>query len=326
MASHMNRAVRLGVALLCLISLAFAMAFAMRRRLSASSAPLDYRVEKLEFAPAGRPTGIRPIPRTIWSFWDGPRNELVDLCINSWRSLNPGYKVILLDKDSVRQYLPDFKPPHEGGSRQKYSDFLRVDLLATHGGVWVDATILCVEPLDEWIGSRSFCGFSIVFSGKETEFPVIENWFIASAPSDFMRHWKEMFFQLETGDVAANIREWERRGVDRQEIDVPYLAMHFAAQVVLQRRPKNTDMTLYRAEDTAFKYLTDTGWDSRRAVEGLADGTGPLPGRYAVKFRGEERGVIEGADVRTRDRLMRRLSDVVNDAVAQRQRRFLSMR
>jgi hypothetical protein len=144
---------------------------------------------------------------------------------------------------------------------------------------------------------------------------VVESWFIASAPSDFMRRWRDVFFELETGDVLANIREWERRGVDRQQIDVPYLAIHFAAQVVLQREQR-PGMTLYRATDTAYRYVAGAGWDSGRAVEALADGAGPLPGRYALKFRKKERDAIEGLDERTRARLMRRLGDAVARARA----------
>lgn len=236
------------------------------------------------------------IPRIIWTFWDGPKNELVDLCIDSWRSLNPQYTVTLLDTNSVKQHLPDFSPVHKK-STQKYTDFLRLAILAKHGGVWVDATLLCIQPLNEWIGTRSFCGFRIEYV---TDFPVLENWFIASAPTDFMRRWRDAFFQIETGDVMANIKEWERRGVKRHGINVPYLTIHFAAQVVLQLKSfpwERTDMTLYDADKTAFRYLVDVerdasgAWDSRRAIEALAK-TDSAPGTYVIKFRGAERDII----------------------------------
>lgn len=241
------------------------------------------------------------IPRTIWAFWDGPKNELVDLCIDSWRSLNPEYTVTLLDMNSVKQHLPDFSPVHKE-SMQKYTDFLRLAILAKHGGVWVDATLLCIQPLNEWIGTRSFCGFRIEYVADPgpNAFPVLENWFIASAPTGFMRRWRDTFFQIETGDVMANVEEWERRGVKRQGISVPYLAMHFAAQVVLQLKSfswERVDMTLYDAKKTAFRYLVDVGpdasgaWDSRGAIEALTK-TDSVPGTYVIKFRGAERDII----------------------------------
>ena len=42
---------------------------------------------------------------------------------------------------------------------------IRLELLAEHGGVWADATMLCLRPLDSWIahalpegdGEHSLC-------------------------------------------------------------------------------------------------------------------------------------------------------------------------
>jgi mannosyltransferase OCH1-like enzyme len=35
----------------------------------------------------------------------------------------------------------------------------RLCLLRTHGGVWVDATVFCRRPLDEWLPEHAASGF-----------------------------------------------------------------------------------------------------------------------------------------------------------------------
>lgn len=37
---------------------------------------------------------------------------------------------------------------------QEYADILRMELLNQNGGVWVDATLFCIKPLDSWINKK----------------------------------------------------------------------------------------------------------------------------------------------------------------------------
>ena len=44
------------------------------------------------------------IPKTIWTFWEGPESELVNQCIQSWKRYNPDYTVVVLNKKNYKKY------------------------------------------------------------------------------------------------------------------------------------------------------------------------------------------------------------------------------
>lgn len=93
------------------------------------------------------------IPRIVWAYWDGDVPPLVAKCIESWKKHNPTYKIIVLNKGNLSTYLPqvDFASmKHVNDSVQRFSDFVRVHVLAEHGGIWIDASTICQAPLD-WI-------------------------------------------------------------------------------------------------------------------------------------------------------------------------------
>ncbi len=138
----------------------------------------------------------KPIPRILWSYWkqgEYSAPELVKSCIASWRALNPGWDIRILDERSVPRFAGMSGLP-QAISVQGYSDVLRVRLLDEYGGVWADATTLCTRPLDHWLPPLMQSGF-FAFSRPGPD-RVIASWFLAS----------------ERG--GALIRAW-RRATDR---------------------------------------------------------------------------------------------------------------
>lgn len=130
------------------------------------------------------------IPKKIWTFWyqglsDAP--FLVKKCIASWADKNPGWEVIVLDRHNLKQYMPaDF--PYDVLVNKlpivKFSNAVRLQLMTTYGGVWVDATILCVNPLDSWIHESNTSGFFMFsITGQER---IIATWFLACQPNNYL--------------------------------------------------------------------------------------------------------------------------------------------
>ena len=96
------------------------------------------------------------VPNIIWMFWDRwpDAPAVVRHCVASWVVMNPTWRVQLLSDADVLTYLPS------GWTREKWSnitvgahrgDVLRIVLLERFGGVWADATLFCLLPLDRWI-------------------------------------------------------------------------------------------------------------------------------------------------------------------------------
>lgn len=93
----------------------------------------------------------------IWlCWWQGEvqMSPLVRECCSRIKRFNPDKQVILITEDNMEQYVSF--PPYILEKFQKgiitkthMSDLLRAELLARHGGVWMDATIYTFGPIPE---------------------------------------------------------------------------------------------------------------------------------------------------------------------------------
>ena len=97
------------------------------------------------------------IPKNIFLYWhqgfaQAPR--FVRHLKVLWERLNPEWRVFALDQHSVENWLTDsqtsFLKTQTFRNIALYSDMLRTYLLITHGGVWADATLMPLRPLERW--------------------------------------------------------------------------------------------------------------------------------------------------------------------------------
>ena len=87
--------------------------------------------------------------KIIWIFWyQGLENapKLVQRCYEQILQIPTDYKVILLTKENINEYIkiPDFilkKLEKKKITITHFSDILRVALLKEYGGIWADATL-----------------------------------------------------------------------------------------------------------------------------------------------------------------------------------------
>jgi len=95
--------------------------------------------------------------RHVWVLWYqglDRASEGVRRCIERWSEANPGWEVTVLSDENLGHWVSaDLlnDPRLKWLSPTNFSDLIRLDLLSRCGGVWVDATCWCVEPLDAWI-------------------------------------------------------------------------------------------------------------------------------------------------------------------------------
>lgn len=93
----------------------------------------------------------------IWvCWWTGEKTAppLVKRCIRSIRENAGSHPVHLINKDNYKEYLqiPAFmleKVEDKRMALAHLADYIRVKLLADHGGLWLDATIFCSGPIPE---------------------------------------------------------------------------------------------------------------------------------------------------------------------------------
>jgi hypothetical protein len=232
------------------------------------------------------------IPKIIWSFWhDEAVPDIVRFCMKTWQYHNPEYEIRMLHLSSVISGLVVPELRHID-SHQRLSDYIRLHVLAEHGGVWMDASIACRQSL-EWMLScatdsvecLSFCSPSYM---TDIRFPTVECWFIACpSQSRFIMEWRNEMMRMEQFEsVDAYVLDVQRSGVNTQNIGkfCNYLAIYVAAQVVAQSRTslgEPVEMMLWDVSDAEhgpLKHVTDEGfvcdageWDSELVLRKLCD-------------------------------------------------------
>jgi hypothetical protein len=203
------------------------------------------------------------IPKLIWCFWNTDDLPLsVNKSILSWKLHNPDYKITIINKRNIKEIIPDIdfsKIKHAKTSFQILSDFIRINVLRTYGGIWVDASTFSTMSYDKWfekIGVTSkteYIGFyNPEFTKKKMikKSPVIENWFFAcSKNSTFIKKWCDEFMKLKQyKSVHDYLNDKISDGIDFQNIDGPdYLTQHVSAQTVLQSGYSTENMIILNA-------------------------------------------------------------------------------
>ncbi|MBS0294235.1 MAG: capsular biosynthesis protein [Proteobacteria bacterium] len=243
-----------------------------------------------------------PIPRRIWSYWNGATLEpVVAQCVENWRLQCPDYRIEVLNAGNLDRFVApgDLPPGFAALAAPKQADWLRLYLVRRHGGFWLDASIVLTESLD-WLrvqqqaqGSE-FVGFFLQGFTHDARCPVVESWaFGAPAQAPFVTAWQQEFHHalIAQGSDAylAELRGQPFAAELLQGITDPeYLLIHVAAQRVL-RRGNDYLLSLLCAEDTAYFYQKALFWKwyllyPRLCLMAMQGASAPL-----VKLRGGER-------------------------------------
>ena len=196
---------------------------------------------------AAAPAARTAIPRILWSYWQGGTPPLlVQRCFDHWRRLHPHFEIRILDERGVLRYLPAIPAALDGASAAKRADWIRLELLRRHGGIWLDASTILTQPLD-WVlqeqarTGADFVGYYLQQYTSVPQRPVVENWFMAAPPgSPFIEDLQREFTQeviARTGEqYIAHLQAQGLYAQALQHIDMPaYLTMHLALQVILLR-------------------------------------------------------------------------------------------
>lgn len=247
------------------------------------------------------------LPKIIWSYWnDKELPDLIKMCIKSWKYHNPDWTINILTDDNLKDFLPELNLNDYKfiDSVTRKSDLIRIFTLCKYGGVWCDASIIFKSNLN-WLldifsdKQKEFFSFHIGAFNSISDYPVIENWFFACLPnSKFINLWKNAFLKINKYDSLDEYLNDMKNTTDFQKIDAPnYLAMHIAAQYVLQNLFTIDEIKLklsfLKAEDGPFLYLSHNNWDSTLAILDICKN---LKTKYnninIIKLRGIERNTI----------------------------------
>ena len=192
--------------------------------------------------------------KRIWLYWHQGFEHappIIEKCISSWRSSNSDWKISTLDWSSVRTIIDvtDIETIYRSRSINLagVSDLIRLALISKYGGLWIDATVLALKPLEQWLSmDQSFFAFSDpgkdrllstwFLLGKEDSI-ISKVWYTSSLDYWLKRSWSNrpyywchyLFNRLYSENEEIR-KEWNRRqkiSADGPHYFVPYRQKFF---------------------------------------------------------------------------------------------------
>jgi hypothetical protein len=76
--------------------------------------------------------------------------------LQSWINYNPDYNIIKIDYNNLKKFDLNIDYIYDKNKKitpQALSDIIRVSLLKKYGGIWADATFLCLKPINSLINN-----------------------------------------------------------------------------------------------------------------------------------------------------------------------------
>lgn len=122
----------------------------------------------------------------IWICWfQGMENapELVRKCYQSVIEHNPDKEVVVLTTENLSKYVtfPDYimEKWNKGIITHTHmTDLLRLELLINHGGLWLDATVLCTGQAPSYFFDSDLFFFQCLKPGRDGHASYISSWLL----------------------------------------------------------------------------------------------------------------------------------------------------
>jgi hypothetical protein len=150
-------------------------------------------------------SGQDPLPKTIWLLWlQGWDNApwVPKQVAKSWEKLNPGWEIKLIDRETCPVEI-------YGDTPQAQSDVIRLELLSKYGGVWADSTMLCMQPLDDWVHEAVEPAGIWMYRGRLPACTGPASWFIVAKPGNMMStKWVEACREYWKGRANNDAYPW----------------------------------------------------------------------------------------------------------------------
>ena len=133
----------------------------------------------------------------------------------SWIINNPDWKIHYIDFDNLKDYVNDIEYIYDQNkniSPQAKSDIIRLSLLKNYGGIWADATMLCMQPVDHWINDAIEPSGLWMYHGHGAGLhkklgPA--SWFIVSKKNGYMiNKWKDICDHFWYNNNSTNYYSW----------------------------------------------------------------------------------------------------------------------
>lgn len=225
------------------------------------------------------------LPKLIWVYWDTEELPPIIDKIKRYNAPSLGdWTVIYLNNTTLSDYVPATAYPKKYDTIRvaAKSDWLRLYLLSTYGGCWMDAGIIVNTPqamndlYNESLISRA--DLTCFRTGPHTFVhrtgrvlpKVIDSWCImAPKESTMIKLWLEQFEKaIDMGFLpykkAAMANGIDISAIHFDNLEDTYLTVHITIQAVVQNPAlKIPPMVIRIAEDSMAKLQTECKYDAK---------------------------------------------------------------
>lgn len=195
------------------------------------------------------PYSAKTVPKIIYALWlqgEEAAPPVVRLNFARWAALNPGYRLVVLAKPDVERLLAGAGLALADMPAAALSDIVRAKLLSESGGIWVDASLFPLQPLDAWLPAvlNTAGFFAFTRPGPDR---LIASWFLVASPENplLQAWWREVrrFWaaprQLRPGRPANPVAAVAQ---GCPPADYPYFWFHYLFQYIVETVPEAAEI------------------------------------------------------------------------------------
>ncbi len=179
-------------------------AYFRRMRLTYQYIEMQY-ASKLPDLRMNTEADLLPDKDTIWCCWlQGIDNspDIVKKCVESLKKFDR--RIVVITEDNYADYisLPDYLIDKKNKGiidRTHFSDIIRIELLSTRGGTWIDATVFCSDPsfMKEVFDNYSLFCYSFAMRDTISPYMLFDNWLLHSTEKNkIIEDTKNMLFMF----------------------------------------------------------------------------------------------------------------------------------
>lgn len=102
------------------------------------------------------------IPKKLHYIWIGGKKEpeIFEKCLNSWKKYCPDYEIIRWDESNIDFNISLFtKIAYEHGKLAHTGDYLRLHILHSYGGIYLDVDVEIIKPFTQLLEYDAFFSF-----------------------------------------------------------------------------------------------------------------------------------------------------------------------
>lgn len=240
-------------------------------------------------------------PKIIWSYWhDDNLPRSVRAAIKSWEIHAPDYEIRMLSEKTFEQFTGKLPRQLQKKSHQSISDWIRITLLAKHGGIWSDASIILLDEIENILppadmrAGQTFMFFNRKWSTDSTS-PMLETWFMtAPRNSEYFRKLaREYSLACISRITYIKLMDWiYKRPMLQGYPHIRYFTCFAAMQVVLVRN-RTLPVIMADSESGPFILHGRCGYDHDKIASEIMNGD--IADLKIIKLTGGDRKCLEAA-------------------------------